>query len=186
MAYADNDDSTDEDRLVDELRDARRQAWKRFQIVQRREAGAESDGSISPDASEEYAHAQEDLPGDSDNESYAAMSDIDVWHDEGLPADEPEVIPEWFLWKVFDQLVDAYTMLGVGRVSTGRNEEELGADKEEGWDEIVHRDGHLMNIFVKPAVGAAGVLYEQESKDAGKRCDRFTVDQVCDVRMLTL
>jgi hypothetical protein len=43
-----------------------------------------------------------------------------------------------------------------------------------------------MNIFVKPAVGAAGVLYEQDSKEVGKRFDRFTVDQVCDVRMLTL
>jgi hypothetical protein len=58
------------------------------------------------------------------------MSDIDVCHDEDLPVDEPEVILELFLWKVFDQLVDAYSMLGVGQVSTGRNEEELGADEE--------------------------------------------------------
>ncbi|KAG9193986.1 hypothetical protein G6011_04021 [Alternaria panax] len=93
-------------------------------------------------------------------EEYENMSGIADWHDNPLPDKLPDFIPEWFLWIVFDQLVDAYTMLG-----SGRTDEE---DDDVDWNEIVHRDGHLMKIFVKTAEGAIG----KEIKPEGEHCYR--------------
>ncbi|CAN9129838.1 unnamed protein product [Alternaria alternata] len=87
-------------------------------------------------------------------DEYENMSELGDWHGDPLPADLPEVIPEWFLWIVFDQLLDAFTMLGSGRI----NEEDDDVD----WNEIVHRDGHLGNVFVKPADGAVGKEIRKE------------------------
>lgn len=97
-----------------------------------------------------------ELPSDTLFDEYEHMSEIEDWHNDQLPDELPDVIPEWFLWRVFDQLVDAFTMLGSGRI----NEDDDDVD----WNEIVHRDGHLMNIFVKPAEGAAGKEVEPEDK----------------------
>jgi hypothetical protein len=43
---------------------------------------------------------------------------------------------------VFDQLVDAFAILGSGRI----DEED---DDDAEWGENAHRDEHLMNIIVK-------------------------------------
>jgi hypothetical protein len=68
---------------------------------------------------------------------------------------------------VFDQLVDAFTMLGSGRI----NEEDDDVD----WNEIVHRDGHLGNVFVKPVNGAVG---KETSKEDGHRYRQFGAHEV--------
>lgn len=100
-------------------------------------------------------------------DEYENMSEFDDWRDDPLPVDLSEVIPEWFLWIVFDQLVDAFTMLGSGRI----NEEDDDVD----WNEIVHRDGHLGNVFVKPADGAVG---KEISKEDGHQYRQFGAHEV--------
>ena len=56
--------------------------------------------------------------------------------------DELDVIPEAFLWHVFDQLADAALVMHRGA------EPLIG---ERAWREIVHRDLHLGNILLRPA-----------------------------------
>jgi hypothetical protein len=75
------------------------------------------------------------------------VSDFGEWRDTDLPAEPQDVIPEAFLWSVFDQLLDAFHIMG-----TGGNE----SLEDESWQEIVHRDVHLQNIFVKGKEGADG------------------------------
>lgn len=98
------------------------------------------------------------LPGkkDADRESrtsieFDAMSVIQERGEEGIELDEklPDVIPEGFLWHVFRQLVNAVSVMHEGTEHA----------KESGtWKEIVHRDIHLMNIFVKPAKNGEGTF----------------------------
>ena len=86
-------------------------------------------------------------------EEYDEMSDIEEWHDDDIEDNLPDVIPERFLWTVFDQLVDAFTILGTGGD---------GGPEGEQWKEIVHKDVHLGNIFVKKRNDAEGVRLEEE------------------------
>jgi hypothetical protein len=125
---------------------AKSRAWRAFQNKKRLK-----EGHASSDAEPETP-----LPECILFEEYAKMSELSDWHEEALPEKLPDVIPEWFLWIVFDQLVDAFTMLSSGRI----NEEDDGTE----WDKIVHVDGHLMNIFVKPPVGTEGEEFKPEEK----------------------
>ena len=56
--------------------------------------------------------------------------------------DSLDVIPEAFLWHVFDRLANAALIMH-------RGGQPLLGDRE--WSEIVHKDLHLGNIFLKPA-----------------------------------
>jgi hypothetical protein len=47
---------------------------------------------------------------------------------------------------VFDQLVDAFAILGSGRID---EEDDDDDDDDAEWSENAHRDGRLMNIIVK-------------------------------------
>jgi hypothetical protein len=96
-------------------------------------------------------HLDDDTPADPQYELWDNMSDIEGWHDIRFPVAAkgilPAVIPESFLWTVFDQLVDAFIILGTGGA-------KKGTDKK--WQEMVHLDVTLMNIFAKKAKGAEG------------------------------
>jgi len=99
------------------------------------------------------ALAKEDNDQNGACDEYDEMSDIEEWHNDDIDDNLPGVIPERFLWTVFDQLVDAFTILGTG--GDGRPEGEQ-------WKEIVHKDVHLGNIFVKKRDDADGVRLEEE------------------------
>jgi hypothetical protein len=173
------DESDDPDGLEEDLRYAREQAWKRFRILRERRSIHGDEGAISPDALGENTHGRASQSEDILFDDYNAMSDIDDWHDEDHLETIPPVIPKWFLWRVFDQFVDAYSIMGSGRVGTAEDEdgqEDEGEDKK--WDEIVHRDGHLQNIFVKPLANANGELVEPDNKKPRHRFDRFGANQV--------
>ena len=103
------------------------------------------------------AVATEDNDQNGAFEEYDEMSDIEEWHDDAIDDELPDVIPEKFLWTVFDQLVNAFTILGTG----GDGEPE-----GEQWKEIVHKDVHLGNIFVKKRDDAEGVRIEEQSGKA--------------------
>jgi hypothetical protein len=45
--------------------------------------------------------------------------------------------------------VDAFTMLGSGRIDGKNDEEDNSVAEEDQWKEIVHHDVHLMNVFVR-------------------------------------
>jgi hypothetical protein len=71
--------------------------------------------------------------------------------------DRLDVIPEAFLWHVFDQLVNAALVMHRGAVPL------VG---EGPWKEIVHKDLHLGNILLKPKAA------EQTSDGSEPRHDR--------------
>lgn len=48
---------------------------------------------------------------------------------------------------MFDQLVDAFAILGSGRIDEEDDDDDDDDDAE--WSENAHRDGRLMNIIVK-------------------------------------
>jgi hypothetical protein len=104
-------------------------------------------------------------------DDFKDMSDIEDWHDSDLSDALPGVIPEAFLWTVFDQLLDAFIVFGKG-----------GDDAAEGVEmvrpEIVHKDVHLQNIFVKKHEGAEGEPLPSAKKGTGHRFVRFTVEDV--------
>ncbi|CAO2652089.1 Nn.00g003720.m01.CDS01 [Neocucurbitaria sp. VM-36] len=149
-----------------ELVQARRKAWKRFLRQKKRTRG--DNYSLSTDTADHLRYSDQSLTGHTSNEDdpyyydYEAMSGLSDWHDEDLPEELPEVIPESFLWTVFDQLVDAFSVMGTGSV------EDDG--KKAAWNEIVHRDVHLMNIFVKPSNNVTGTPVES---DVNYRFERF-------------
>lgn len=102
------------------------------------------------------------------------MRNIMTWHNDEFPTKEPKyVIPESFLWKIFDNLAEAYLMLGRGEVG-----ETLGDEGPEhsGWQEMVHRDGHPGNIFIKSVDGTLG----RAVKSSGDY--RYEIFQEKDVR----
>jgi hypothetical protein len=88
-------------------------------------------------------------------------SDFGEWRDTDLPAKPQDVIPEAFLWRVFDQLLDAFHIMGTGGDEGPENEK---------WQEIVHRDVHLQNIFVK---GKEGAHRKAKDADASDENDSF-------------
>jgi hypothetical protein len=82
----------------------------------------------------------------------------------------PEVIPESFLWHVFEQLVDVLTLL----------HQDNGQEIEgKPWREIVHRDIHTLNIFVKPKKGQA--IYDDGNvltfNEDGKNFETLKIDK---------
>lgn len=133
-----------------------------------------------------YGHAIED----SHFEEYDEMSRLKNWHDEDLPTRLPDMIPEAFLWVVFDQLIDAYTMLGTERTdisATATEDKENVRESQQPWDEIIHRDGHLLNIFLKSTDGAQGIPFDADiSKETrSHRFNRFIQDSVSITEPLT-
>jgi hypothetical protein len=141
-----------------DLKAANDWAWYAFEKKQFLEAGKPVHATVPGELP---------LPTNVLFDEYENMSELGDWHGDPVPVDLPEVIPEWFLWIVFDQLVDAFTMLGSGRI----NEEDDDID----WNEIVHRDGHLGNVFVKPADGAVG---KEISKEDGHQYRQFGAHEV--------
>ena len=83
-------------------------------------------------------------PQDPRCENFANLSDTELkecaLEDQGH--DSLDVIPEAFLWHVFDRLANAALIMH-------RGGQPLLGDRE--WSEIVHKDLHLGNIFLKPA-----------------------------------
>jgi hypothetical protein len=97
--------------------------------------------------------------GDPRCNKFKYLSDLDLrdcaLEDHGH--DRLDVIPEAFLWHVFDQLVNAALVMHRGAVPL------VG---ERPWREIVHKDLHLGNILLKPKTA------EQSSDGSEPRHDR--------------
>lgn len=96
------------------------------------------------DTKREIVERVQEAPENHSDREFGDMSDLEDWFDDELEDHLPEVIPEAFLWHVFDQLVDAALIM-----QRGANPFVPMAG-EEKWKEIVHRDMHTGNIFVKP------------------------------------
>lgn len=92
---------------------------------------------------QEYEEAKRQNPEKHEGLEFDDMSDIEEWRNDELGETLPPVIPEAFLWHVFDQLAGAALILQKGA------EPFVG---EKKWKEIVHKDMHTRNIFLKPAV----------------------------------
>jgi hypothetical protein len=80
------------------------------------------------------------------------MEDIEERAGLPLESQRPSVIPEDFLWHVFEPLVDALTILHQGNktVSEGKP-----------WREIVRGDIHCANIFIRPGEDQKGEVVSQ-------------------------
>jgi hypothetical protein len=115
--------------------------------------------------------AEKNMEADPNFNDFKDMSDIKDWHDDDLPDAPTEVIPEAFLWTVFDQLLDAFIVLGKGG-------EDVAEGKQIDRPEIVHKDVHLQNIFVKRHEGAKGIAQPVVTKDASQQLVRFNVEEV--------
>jgi hypothetical protein len=115
------------------------------------------------------ASAKSEPRFDPNFDEWETMSDIEEWHGHDVPEAIPDVIPEGFLWTVFDQLVDAFTVLGTGGVQEGDHEEHK---------EIVHGDVTLQNIFVKKAEKAEGVVDAESRMDANHRLVQYEAKEV--------
>jgi hypothetical protein len=126
----------------------------------------DEDGEIHLIAAENHIE-----PDPNNFHEFKDMSDIEDWHDKDSPIVPTEVIPEAFLWTVFDQLIDAFIILGKGS-------EDVAEGEEIDRPEIVHKDVHLQNIFVKNHEGAKGVPQSQRAKDADHDFVQFEVDEV--------
>jgi hypothetical protein len=101
---------------------------------------------------------------------HETMSDYEEWKEqEEMPTELPDVIPETFLWNVFDQLVDAFTILG-----TGGDDNAMGGR----WKEIVHSDVHLQNVFVKKHENAVGTPLPANPEDGSDRFIRYEIEEV--------
>ncbi|KAH6625333.1 kinase-like domain-containing protein [Boeremia exigua] len=90
----------------------------------------------------EYLDAKEENPESHKDVHFDDLTDLEDCAKEEISDDLPEVIPEAFLWQVFGQLAGAALLMH-------RGADPLVGEKE--WKEIVHRDIHLGNIFVKPS-----------------------------------
>ncbi|KAF2845638.1 hypothetical protein T440DRAFT_522521 [Plenodomus tracheiphilus IPT5] len=103
-----------------------------------------------------------------------ALDNLEVYHDWEHDV-VPEVIPESFIWKVFDKLADAYLMLHQGQadpVADWELPEDAGAsaeDRELHWQEMIHQDGHFGNIFMKYIDGAHGEVDEGDENHENRR-----------------
>ncbi|KAF9692864.1 hypothetical protein EKO04_009106 [Ascochyta lentis] len=102
----------------------------------------------------EYLEAKAQDPEHHKDKQFDDLSDIEDWNGEELDEVLPDVIPEAFLWQVFDQLVGAALVMQRGAVP-------FVGDKK--WKEIVHSDMHFGNIFVKP--GKEGAYGSQRMRD---------------------
>jgi hypothetical protein len=151
---------------------AEQEAWERYtndpRYRERRAAESRANGVID-------IHLDNDGPShiDPQYELWENMSDIENWHHIRIPTDGlPEVIPESFLWTVFDQLVDAFIILGTGGAKKGKGKK---------WQEMVHCDVTLANIFAKKTKGAEGVV-EPNFYNGGKtRVIRFENEKASEV-----
>jgi hypothetical protein len=163
----------------------RKSAWDRLERDPRwlkdHPTKAAAEVNLSPEADEirvddeEYGELyfpvpEKDSGPDPHYEDIKHMSDVEDWHNDDIPEELHDVIPEAFLWTVFDQLVDAFIILGTGGGGGGAEYEE--------WDEIVHKDVHLQNVFVKRAEGAKGVPRAATSKETDHRLVRFEANEV--------
>ena len=145
--------------------------WQQWVDIQpeileaKRNRGGYSPGTVVDDVRETKTEILEKIQSAEGSvyrgKDFSEMSGIEDWYQDDLPNDVPLVIPEAFLWHVFDQLVDAALILHRGA------EPLIGENK---WKEIVHKDMHTGNIFMKPkAEGVFGVELEQERKDSQRK-----------------
>lgn len=145
--------------------------WQQWVDVQpeileaKRNRGGYSPGTVADDVRETKTEILEKIQSAEGSvyrgKDFSEMSGIEDWYQDDLPNDVPLVIPEAFLWHVFDQLVDAALILHRGA------EPLIGENK---WKEIVHKDMHTGNIFMKPkADGVFGVELEEERKDSQRK-----------------
>lgn len=137
---------------------------------------------LNQEAWDEYITAMNDRLDGRDNNSgieFDEMSGIDKWHGEEVGSALPDVIPEAFLWQVFDQLVGACLIM------------QRGANPVIGpkaWKEIVHKDIHLGNVLLKPA-GRADSFGERligddaDAREPGFCYARFTKSNVSPYRV---
>jgi hypothetical protein len=125
----------------------------------------DEDGFIHVPAAENHMEA------DPNFDDFKDMSDIEDWHKDDLSDVPTEVIPEAFLWTVFDQLLDAFIILGKGG-------EDVAEGKEIDRREIVHKDVHLQNIFVRRHEGAKGIAQPVVTKDTSQQLVRFGMEEV--------
>jgi hypothetical protein len=93
------------------------------------------------DKYQEYLEIKDQDPEHHRDKEFDDMSGLDQFYSDEFDENLPPVIPEAFLWQVFDQLAGAALIM------------QRGADPLVGrkkWKEIVHKDLHTRNIFVKP------------------------------------
>ncbi|KAH7380278.1 hypothetical protein DE146DRAFT_761009 [Phaeosphaeria sp. MPI-PUGE-AT-0046c] len=123
-----------------ELRDALREGKRSVIEKERKKAWARFVGDPRHPDFTPQIEGQEQDP---DFEKWMQISGLENMVGGDLPEEPEDVIPERFIWTVFDQLVDALTILAIGGDVSGSDDKE--------WKEIVHNDVHLQNIFVKRA-----------------------------------
>ena len=155
------------------------EAWKEY--VREREKRREGARQAKEDPSAAIKRlvpkeAKEGPRQIADREALEARTDIEfdtmsVVSDDGedgleLEDELPNVIPEGFLWHVFRQLVDAVSVLHEGS----------GQEGGMPWKEIVHKDIHNMNVFVKPVDCGEGTV---EAKSDNIEARRFREQEVC-------
>jgi hypothetical protein len=165
-----NADEYDDDNVV--VAEARKRAWETYingpRYKERRRAEAPVNAT-TPEAVDILLSGEDALTSDPNLDAWETMSGIEEWHDKDLSVEFPDVIPESFLWTVFDQLVDAFTILGTGGVE---------GDDDEEWKEIVHGDVTLMNIFVKKAENADGIAEAESRPDTKYRTVQYEAEEV--------
>ncbi|KAJ4317772.1 hypothetical protein N0V94_004770 [Neodidymelliopsis sp. IMI 364377] len=90
---------------------------------------------------QEYLDDKRKDPEHHVDKEFDDMSGLDQFCSDEFDENLPPVIPEAFLWQVFDQLAGAALIMQRGANPL------VGRKK---WKEIVHKDLHTRNIFVKP------------------------------------
>jgi hypothetical protein len=149
----------------------RKRAWGRLMG----DSGSPPPNEIRFDEEEDHMVHVPAVAGDTELDpnfdDFKDMSDIEDWHDSDLSDALPGVIPEAFLWTVFDQLLDAFIVFGKGS-------DDAAEGVEMDRPEIVHKDVHLQNIFVKKHEGAEGEPLPSAKKETGHRFVRFDVEDV--------
>jgi sRNA-binding protein len=169
-----DDDEIDTDTAYENMEKAREAAWNEYaEAKAKREA--KKNGAAVPDSDHGEETKAQRLARrrrtarefDSLPEEFSTMAGRELDDLEDKPIG---VIPEEFLWHVFHSLVNALTILhqGSGHEVEGKP-----------WKEIVHRDIHTGNIFIRPQQGEEGELVpEDEEEGEGRQIRRFTQDQV--------
>lgn len=117
-----------------------------------------------------YMEERDEDPENHKDKEFDSLIDLEQCATEEISEELPEVIPEAFLWQVFDQLVGAALVMQKGATPF------VGETK---WKEIVHRDIHFGNLFVKPCdEGVYGSDRTADSQRPGDGIARSTKTEV--------
>jgi hypothetical protein len=159
------------DTMHSQIEKERNAAWEEYAEAKAKREAMGNGKMVADSARKKENQSQKAARRLRTNRDFDSMSDIEKGAGRPLVTSQCAVIPEDFLWHVFESLVNALTVL-----HQGGEHESKGKTRKE----IVHRDIHSGNIFIRPEVGKEGKAVPQNENDVahGVQTLSFELDEV--------